>query len=102
MMQTRRIVVAALLCLVMTLALFTTGAFAQSAHTSVSGKAAAAQTVIVHASVAESSWGFGWGGFGGFDGCGCGGFGFGFLPVVLVPVIPFWGGFGFGGFGGWW
>ena len=99
MMQTRRIVAAALLCLVMTLALFTTGAFAQSAHTSISGKAAVAQTAVVHDSAAETACGFGFGGCGGF------GFGFGFVvPVVLVPVIPFWGGFGFGGFGfgGWW
>lgn len=38
---------------------------------------------------------FGWGGGfgGGFGGFGFGGFGFGFLPVLLIPVIPFFGGF---------
>ena len=59
MMQLRRIATATLLCLVMSLALFTTGAFARSAHTSVSAKASVAQTVVLKDSVAESIWGFG-------------------------------------------
>lgn len=40
--------------------------------------------------VSGAQFGFG-GGFGG--GFGFGGFGFPFLPVLLIPVIPFFGGF---------
>jgi hypothetical protein len=79
--------VAAVLCLVMTLALLTTGAFARSANHSLASQTAhtTAATVTTQASWWGGGWGglglwgLGWGGFGGwwggFGGCGCcGGF----------------------------
>ena len=81
-MHMRRIAAATILCLVLSLAVFTTGAFAKSAHTSVSANAATVAT-------SDFLGGFGSFGFPFFGGFG----GFGF---------PFFGGFssfGFGGFG---
>ena len=83
MLKIGKFAVAAVLCLVMTLALLTTGAFAQSATQSAVSQASHTATVTVnaHPSWWWRHWGFGgwgglWGGwFGGLGGCGCcGGF----------------------------
>lgn len=77
----RKIAAATVLCLVLSLALFTTGAFAQSANTSVSANTA---------TTATSDW-FGGGLFGG-------GFSSGFFALSVTSVfnfntfIPFGGG----------
>ena len=82
----RRIAAATILCLVMSLALFTTGAFAQSAHTSAS-----ANTAVAAESAQFFPGFFGGGLFGG-------GFSSGFFGLSVTSVfnfntfIPFGGG----------
>lgn len=74
MLKVGKFAIAAILCLVLTMVLLTTGAFAQSAN-----HAAVVQAAHTAVSAHASWW---WGGWG--------------------WRFPFWGWGGWGGWGGWW
>lgn len=94
MLKLKKASTAFVLSLILGVSLFSTGAFAQSAHSVQSVQS----TNTTWCGGGCGDWGGGWGG-------GWGGFGM-FMPVIPVFITPFFGGWGGGcgcdgGFGGW-